>query len=285
MSILRYLGFPVRLTAMTPRSVSDSWHVLGFGRVAGPGGGWARDLSAPERAVCSRAPSDLEHESLGLALAASCPGAGCWSMMFSADGKKLAAVTADRTGCQGVRGLGQVRWTARVLADTQQGRAENSSSRGRCQPPRARPQFHQRHLHRDGQPGAWARPPDAGGPSPRPHPQSRPRRKTGQSTGGAGPWTRATGRVSPRACSAGRPAAGSGCCCGLPARSWTGRGLPARPGPGGCRIWTVSPVAPTTGGSSPAPPRGPTRTSSGSNSACHGSTGQESTCTTAARPT
>ena len=36
-----------------------------------------------------------------------------YRLTFSVGGKKLATVTADRTGCQGVRGLGQVRWTAR----------------------------------------------------------------------------------------------------------------------------------------------------------------------------
>jgi hypothetical protein len=40
MSILRYLGFPGCLTAMTPRSVSNSWHFAGFSGAAGPGGGW-----------------------------------------------------------------------------------------------------------------------------------------------------------------------------------------------------------------------------------------------------
>lgn len=47
--------------------------------------------------------------------AAACPmDTGLiYRLMFSAGGTKLAAVTADRTGCQGVRGLGQVRWTAR----------------------------------------------------------------------------------------------------------------------------------------------------------------------------
>jgi hypothetical protein len=34
MSILRYLGFPGCLTAMTPSSVSNSWHSLGFGHAA-----------------------------------------------------------------------------------------------------------------------------------------------------------------------------------------------------------------------------------------------------------
>ena len=50
--------------------------------------------------------------------AAACPmDTGLiYRLMFSAGGTKLAAVTADRTGCQGVRGLGQVRWTARSPA-------------------------------------------------------------------------------------------------------------------------------------------------------------------------
>jgi predicted small secreted protein len=36
-----------------------------------------------------------------------------YRLSFSADGKKLATVTADRTGCEEVRGLGRARWTAR----------------------------------------------------------------------------------------------------------------------------------------------------------------------------
>ena len=47
--------------------------------------------------------------------AMSCPADNglTYRLSFSADGKKLATVTADRTGCEEVRGLGQVRWTAR----------------------------------------------------------------------------------------------------------------------------------------------------------------------------
>jgi hypothetical protein len=47
--------------------------------------------------------------------AMSCPADRglIYRLSFSTDGKKLATVTADRTGCEGVRGLGQVRWTAR----------------------------------------------------------------------------------------------------------------------------------------------------------------------------
>jgi hypothetical protein len=49
--------------------------------------------------------------------AMSCPADRglTYRLSFGADGKKLASVTADRTGCEGVRGLGQVRWTARSV--------------------------------------------------------------------------------------------------------------------------------------------------------------------------
>jgi hypothetical protein len=47
--------------------------------------------------------------------AAACPmDTGLiYRLVFSAGGTKLAPVTADRTGCEGMRGLGQVRSTAR----------------------------------------------------------------------------------------------------------------------------------------------------------------------------
>jgi hypothetical protein len=46
MSILHYQGFLGCLTAMTPRSVSYSWHFLSFGSAARPSGGWAGDAAS-----------------------------------------------------------------------------------------------------------------------------------------------------------------------------------------------------------------------------------------------